>query len=45
MDLILTHKENLRLLLGKDSGVSISIRLLTQKMELYVQIGNVKDKL
>ncbi len=45
MHLILTHKENLRHLVEKDSGVSISIRLLTQKMELHVQIGDVKNKL
>ncbi len=41
MHLIMTHKENLRHLMGRGSGVSISIRLLTQKMELHVQIGNV----
>jgi hypothetical protein len=29
--------------MGRGSGVSISIRLLTQKMELHVQIGNLND--
>jgi hypothetical protein len=44
MHLILTHKEKLRHLTGRGSGVSISIRPLTQKMELHAQIGNLNDR-